>query len=310
MNPVTQSSDATASVLARRFDLWTQNLLDLSKRNRLLYFKPQPNTTVKLVEPDLYGVWNRLVKRGKVQSFYGLEAEADVFDDDEEEGDIDIAPQRALRTDELRTDPASTRLGKTLFYLRHRAKTSLEEQGVATLFVAFGLLRWNETGKDGKADDDIFSPLLLVPVSLQRESARKPYMLKLWEEEAVLNPALKFRLAAEAKKELPEPDEADDLDVAAYFAQVEKAIAAQRDWMLQEAAYLALFSFHKIAMYRDLCDHRERALSHDAGARSGGRSRRSSGGSRRFAARCDARPNRAARSVASRRCRFEPAGSD
>ncbi len=250
------------SILSRRFDGWTQNLLDLSKRNRLLYFKPQANTTVKIVEPDLSEIWKRLVKRSKPLSFYGLEAEADLFDDDEEEGDSDIVPQRPLRADELRTDPTSTRLGKTLLYLRHRARTSLEEQGIVTLFVTFGFLRWNEAAKDGSAGEDIFSPLLLLPVTLQRESVRKPYTLRLWEDEVVLNPALKFRLAQEAKILLPEPGDAEDFDLMSYFAQVEDLIRKQPTWALQEISYLGLFSFHKISMYRDLYDNRERALSH------------------------------------------------
>ena len=52
------------------------------------------------------------------------------------------------------------------------ARTALSEQGVNVLFVAFGFLKWFEAEH---SDEPRLSPLLLVPVCLERIGATAPW---------------------------------------------------------------------------------------------------------------------------------------
>ena len=50
------------------------------------------------------------------------------------------------------------------------------------LYVGLGMLRWR-LDNDGAGGDEIFSPLLLIPVTLDRPSPRDPYRLKRGEDD-------------------------------------------------------------------------------------------------------------------------------
>ena len=64
-------------------------------------------------------------------------------------------------------------------------RATLSEQGVNVLFVAFGFLKWFEAEH---SDEPRLSPLLLVPVCLERIGATAPWKLSLYEDEPFLSP--------------------------------------------------------------------------------------------------------------------------
>ncbi|HHV54457.1 MAG TPA: DUF4011 domain-containing protein [Firmicutes bacterium] len=83
-------------------------------------------------------------------------------------GDLDVAsPVRIPK--ELKD------LYRKLERLRRGTRTIYEEQGVHTLFVPLGLLQWRETYHSG---EQIRSPLLLVPVQLERTVQRLRFLFK------------------------------------------------------------------------------------------------------------------------------------
>lgn len=247
---------APDQLVSQNLERWKEHLLDTSKRNRLLFFKP--DSAIQLVEPGLDSLWERLVKRPKAQSFFGLETEIDLFNDQEsDEDDIAAPPRRALKSDEMRATPGGPKLSRLLYGLRSKSNLSLEEQGLTTLYVAWGFLKW----RDAKSGEEITSPLVLSPMTLLRESSRAFYRLKLSEEDLWLNPVLEWKLASDYKITLPELPAWEDADPFAYFDQVRQVIRRQSGWSVWEAAYLGLFSFHKMAMYQDLRDGQEKALA-------------------------------------------------
>ena len=62
--------------------------------------------------------------------------------------------------------------------------TILSEQGVNVLFVAFGFLKWFEAEH---SEEPRLSPLLLVPVCLERMGGTVPWKLSLYEDEPFLS---------------------------------------------------------------------------------------------------------------------------
>ena len=110
------------------------------------------------------------------------------------------------------------------------------------------MLAWEDEA--GRA---LRAPLILVPVALERSGARERFHLRQAEEEPGFNLSLAEKLRSDFRLALPEPPEAEDLDVAAYFEAVEAAIAERDGWSVdREAVVLGFFSFGKFLMYRDL----------------------------------------------------------
>lgn len=245
-----------------RLRYWKSQLIDTSKRNRLLFSSPSRSNTVKLVEPPLDNLFDRLVAKGQVLQFYPQEEEQQQnlldFDEPSQEN-AEPPPPRPLRVDEVRSSLGDKPLWRRLYTLRQKARTSLQEQGVVTLFVAFGFLEWIEARS---SDVSFWSPLILVPVELVQESSRSPYKLRLFEEDIALNPTLLHKMQTDFALTLPDLPEIDALDPEAFFREVAEAVSGQKKWSVVAEAHLGLFSFHKIAMYRDLEAHSDKATKH------------------------------------------------
>ena len=150
--------------LSARIEEWRSQLLDTTKRNRLISLKLGRAGTLKLIYPSAELLWERLVSLGETMSFpmkqelVGEPEEADdqdpsghypsVFDPETDgnspAGRIDLkrclASPRLLESHIL-TDLSDKLLKPRLGRLALNAKTSMTEQGVPTLFLTFGMLR-------------------------------------------------------------------------------------------------------------------------------------------------------------------------
>jgi very-short-patch-repair endonuclease len=250
----------SADRLNNRLRYWKTQLIDTSKRNRLLYFKPTPTSTVKITEPTLQALFTRLVVKEQPFQFYPLEPAENLLDFDEETNNSTIPfSLPPLRADETRSNLSDKRLWRTLYSLRQKSRSSLQEQGIVTLFLAFGFLEWTESSS---SDIRVRSPLILMPVELVQESSRSNYHLILFEDEIALNPTLVHVLNNDFGLTLPELPEVETLELDAYFQEISETIAKQSKWSVVPEAYLGLFSFHKLSMYKDLEAHEERACAH------------------------------------------------
>jgi hypothetical protein len=179
-----------------RIEAWRTHLLDTTKRNRLINFKVGRTGGLRLAHPDPDDLWHRLVTNSTALSFVwkrelidlptepegaaGGKSEAcfETPNPREEEtiGDIRERCRHSahFRPDHLLTDLSDSKLAASLTRLARNSHESLTEQGVAVLNVAFGFLRWFES-PDSQAE--LRSPLLLVPVRLERDSIAAPWKL-------------------------------------------------------------------------------------------------------------------------------------
>ncbi len=62
-------SAAQQKMIDQKIDHWQTRLLDLSGRNRLLFFKATKTTTVTIKYPDLWELFYRLVDKGSTLRF-------------------------------------------------------------------------------------------------------------------------------------------------------------------------------------------------------------------------------------------------
>ena len=245
-----------------RLARWQRKLLDLSLRNNLLNFKegkralrldvPDPaafedllatNETLKLLaQPDLM---NGADPRN--QALY------------EEREREDVRRQHALdalRRREVFVSLPSQDLEVRLIELFRAARTSLQEGGANTLYVALGFLSWT---RDDRADRRYRAPLILLPVALQRRSARSGFTLVLHDDEPRFNPTLIEMLRQDfqlglgvAEGELPRDNAG--LDVDRIWKSVELAIKDIKGWEVSREVVLSTFSFAKYLMWKDLAE--------------------------------------------------------
>jgi very-short-patch-repair endonuclease len=272
---------------AAQIEDWRKQLLDTTKRNRLINFKAGRGGGVNLLHPDPGDLWHRLVVDDAGLTFVWKSELIDLPPDPEEVGadralslfDPAEAPARQteediltrcrrsprLRDDHLLTDLTDRQLAARLTRLALNARESLTEQGVVTLYVAFGFLRWFESPDSAV---EIRSPLLLVPVRLERDSVADPWRLRAEDGDVLPNHSLAQMLAGDFQLRLPLPEgeegAADDPKWRTdYYGEVERCVRHHPRWEVQDEAALGTFGFQKLAMWADLERNRDRIMAHD-----------------------------------------------
>lgn len=170
---------------------WQRKLLDLSLRNNLLNFKGGKKA-LKLEAPDP-GALEDLVASGqtlKLRPRPDLMDGADprdqaIYETREHENVRRAHALEALQKREVFVGVPETELDARLTELFRSARTTLQEGGANTLYLALGFLSWTREDRDGQR---YRAPLILVPVSLQRKSARSGFTLSLHDDEPRLEP--------------------------------------------------------------------------------------------------------------------------
>ncbi|MFL6546658.1 MAG: DUF4011 domain-containing protein, partial [Candidatus Udaeobacter sp.] len=248
---------------------WKAKLIDVSKRNRGLNFKPTPVTTVRIIDEYPPQVFRQLyLAEGKMRFRPGVTQKASTPEASTANGDaefLDLSPSvdfaqyqnGELAQDQsdnfLQTNLPQDKLQHSLRRIAEQAQSSLEEQGVNTLFLALGTLHY----KEADHSDDIFqAPLIFLPVQLNRVSAASPFNVTATDEDPFVNPALVEHLRNAHGIALPElPDRqglSDEFDLQSYYSATEALIRDKTGWRVTSDIFLSFFSFQKYVMFKDL----------------------------------------------------------
>ncbi|MCA6215952.1 DUF3320 domain-containing protein [Ideonella sp. B7] len=243
-----------------RLARWQRKLLDLSLRNNLLNFRASKRA-VKLDAPDP-GLLEDLMSDGKEIK---LLPKPELMDGrDPRSQDIHEGRSRedlrrqfaldALNRREAFIDLAPEELEARMVELYRSARSTLQEGGANTLFLALGFLSWNRADKE---DTKYKAPLVLIPVALNRRSVRSGFSMTLHDDEPRFNPTLIEMLRQDfqlnigiADGELPRDDAG--LDIARIWKTVSLAVKDIKGWEVSEEVVLSSFSFAKYLMWVDL----------------------------------------------------------
>ena len=248
----------------KRVEDWKSRLIDLSKRNNLLYFHKTRRGNLPVSQPDPQAVFNALVLKKRRLEFWLPPEETKTPEKPEKaKGKTKAKTVKANATASMPEEPkrpsanqlvcgSLTRadLERSLKNLQWRSLLYYRERGVRIFHAAFGTLNW----VDLETKESVQSPLILVPLELTRDSIRQPYAIAVppVEEEAVLNPALQVKLKNDYKIDLPPlPEEWENQNLADYFKLVNQAFA-EMGWKAEPSVDLGLFSFQKLVIYKDL----------------------------------------------------------
>ena len=245
----------TETDIRARIESSRKELLDLSLRNALLNYRPLRARGVEVVGENVTQVLDTLVDDKRSMTFQPAREDDKTLDFGWAESEV-IPP--ANQTDRgLQTGETTTALQRRLLNTYRLANTAIEETGVNTLFLGLGMLRWYESDS---SQEERLAPLVLVPVRLERTGIRARFSLVYTGDDLGVNLSLLEKTREDFALSLPgrdvlEPLDGQDIDVAGYIAQVEEVVrqSAPSRWSVKpDRIVLGFFSFNKLLMYLDL----------------------------------------------------------
>ncbi|MGI6261830.1 MAG: DUF3320 domain-containing protein [Acutalibacteraceae bacterium] len=246
------------AVQITRQQLWERKLLDLSLRNPLLNFRVTQNA-IQL----LCGNLNELEDALSGGQSFQLMARPKDFENQLRDGKIyEFATGSSMAEDLIREEFANHRLRTFLeerevalriTSLYRAAKTSLEENGTNTLYLALGFLRWYETDVSKKPR---YAPIVLLPVDIVRRSAQNGYVVRIRDEEPQMNITLLEMLRVDFGITIggldPLPTDESGVDLRGVFSAMRQSVMNRSRWDVEEFAFLGLFSFGQFIMWNDI----------------------------------------------------------
>ena len=247
--------------IAKAVDSVRRQLLDVGKRNKLINAPIGKERAKQLtVEDELSDeVFKILYLQGKTMTFQPAKDDVPAGSDDEDDESVflpteDIDPDATVAArhsdKKLQTRLNADRLQKKLLTLYRDAQTLEEEQGISVLFLALGFLRWYESES---SEIERFAPLILLPVDLERDSARGRFRLVFRDQDLEPNLSLRALLSSDFGLTLPDFPEGDEWLPSDYFAGVQSAVSSQERWRVRpNTIELSFFSFAKFLMWKDL----------------------------------------------------------
>jgi very-short-patch-repair endonuclease/MoxR-like ATPase len=222
--------------------MWGERLVDLTRRNNLLYYRPLKLGSYDLHAADPVALLEVLAGGSALLTRL---VPADEIDGAGAPGD-----------DPTDLTPAQLGAGRRLVQVQRKATENFEERGLETMFLAYGLASW--TAKDGGRDAE--AAVVLCPVRLEGKEQRRAIRTR---GDLEINPVLVHVLerdfgltdiAAQLTGLLPEDEERlrDGRTYEKLFVELERAAKHVGGFRVVRRAVIGNFSFQKLAMVKDL----------------------------------------------------------
>lgn len=225
-------------IIERAVERWKSDLIDLTARNRLLYFRDLRTGTLSL-DSATRDVLMRLIA-GKSVALSKLVPRS-------------LAPSSPL----AKLTPFEDAVRRTRAIAR-TARSYEEERGVRTLFLACGLASW----RSDRASRPPAAPVLLVPIAVKAKGASQLDFELSTIGDLEVNPTLLHLLRVEHGLELNEAElfehaEMDGVidtpeELRLTFNWLSQKCAGVEGWAIAERFVLANFWYAKLPMVRDL----------------------------------------------------------
>ena len=238
--------------------IWERKLLDLSLRNSLLNFRPNA-MSVQIMTDSLSSLEDEMSKGEEFRVMPAPNdmslkiADSRIYEMENDRDRITAIAATEFKSRRLRSFLDESELDKIMKKLHRQAKVSLEENGVNTIYLALGFLRWYETDKSEKPR---YAPLVLVPVDITRKVQEKAYNICIRDEDTQVNITLLEMLrqifGIDIKGLDPVPVDENGVDLNLIFSTIRQGVMAQSRWDIEEYAFIGQFSFNRFIMWNDI----------------------------------------------------------
>lgn len=243
-----------------RVKYWSDQLLDLSLRNHLLNFNTENN--LRIQTHSLAELEDQLASQAEFSLLPRVDADPRSASLHQKRHGEDLSQQQMasdLASHKLRVDCSQDELEKRLLKLANEAQMRMEESGANTLFLALGILEWQDHEATGARKNKRYrSPLLLVPLSLKRRSVRSGFRLSSIDEETRINVTLLEKLKRDFAIDVPgvnpPPEDGSGVDVNLVIQRFRAAVLEAKGFHVREEAYVGIFQFTKFLLWKDLMD--------------------------------------------------------
>ena len=282
--------------LQSSLDLWKKKLLDTTKRNRSINFKPTKASTLQIIHPTVDEFFE-LMEDKEVQF-------ADLFEDEDEESEplesdlfsvteetdeeieyvypqgiqlekkatyskVELSPviskflsslKKSNKTTYIFSDSSRQKQHDALYNIFKKSRLFMEENAINILHVAVGFLNWYESSSSKVI---IKSPLFLMPVELHQDQFDAPFKMTFHETEILLNTSLIKMMESDFKMDMNfEIDTEQDYmtNYLQYKSFLMKKFTDKR-WMIEDDVFIGVFSFSKINMVKDIEEHKQQLLA-------------------------------------------------
>ncbi len=261
-------------------------LLDLGKRNQMLFLKSKAKTIIPIDYPSLDTILERvqsgknlrlvrkidllsesqkedLVNKIKEKNKEISSNEENIYSNE----DINLTKQYIpfeliednIDEDEIFSPVNDFELMAKASRTKSRAKTLSEDSGVDALFLVLKVIEWRES-PDSK--EWYKAPLLMIPTTLVREN-NYSYLFNPSEDEIVVNQALKIHFEKNFNIILPNLTENDQGFEIDEFIQKTKLAISSEDFKILDEVYIGIFAFSKLAMYKDISLNMDSLVDND-----------------------------------------------
>jgi very-short-patch-repair endonuclease len=235
-------------------------LLDLTNRNKLLNFRHSNASSLRVVDASVDSVFERLrdnekfsflpVPQPEIERGVELPPAKDYAEKLDWNTSFELITSREEETRYLPVLHYQEQLDTISRKIASAAKTAIEESGTNMLYLIFGFLEWYESEN---SEQGHFAPLVVMPVTVDRSGSKGKAVETIVEysgEDLETNLSLVEQMRRDFGLEVPLFEEDDTPD--SYFAKFETILKLKKGWGIRRNITLALLSFGKLLMYRDL----------------------------------------------------------
>lgn len=243
-----------------RLNILALKLLDISKRNPLIYFSSRnKNSSLPILYPNFENNAQNILNGEKLY-FYDVDSylidlgkynEYNYFRNNRIPEEIKNIIDSYRRYHYILSSPSrkNTSLTVHITSLLKKSREFLNERGINVLYCAIGFLKWFD-----KTDEEYYSPILLVPIKFEFKDGKYLFYRDL-DEDIILNNSLVYALKSNFGIVLPEFREDIFPDIFAYFKRINLKIMQFNNFEIVGETYIGLFSFNKMDMYKDITEN-------------------------------------------------------
>lgn len=235
-----------------KYESMYESLLDLSKNNRLINFKERL-TTLCVKAPLIDTLYKKLFNFNDLYVYdidkFIYKVNGHDYNNEIYYDDIYDYIKDNIKEDNIVLHKNKGSIKNTLKNIKQKASEALDEKGLNILYLTIGMLNYKE-------DTILKAPIILIPIKIE-EAKLKSYKISLYEEEAIINPTLRYKLKEEYKIALKDFD--IDSKPSLYLEYLKKEIK-KKDFEITDESYIGLFMFNKINMYEDLKENKDKIL--------------------------------------------------
>ncbi len=244
---MSNAADERQAIVERACESWIGSLIDVSRRNNLLYFRDLTTGTLDL-STGAPALLPQLLQ-GESIAFKRLLPD----------------PQLDAIDQPLLPDPKGERNGARIRAIARRALSNAEEKGLETLFLALGMATWS-VSSDGRPPA---AAVLLLPVAIElRGHDWRGFMLRRIGD-IQINPILLYHLEAEFHCRIDPSylladvdDETAAFDPSDVYSRLLEMTRTVPDFAIDQRIVLSNFAFQKMAMVNDLREYRTQLAQH------------------------------------------------